>query len=238
MGEAGPFAAHGFQIVRGLVSPARAAELGAALDALGEGQGALWEFTSPSRRSVPLAAHAHDRAIARLAASALGCPRLQLLQDGALIKPAARGGAVAWHQDYPYLGYLDRPRAVTLRLALDPCTIESGCLEVLDGSHLAPPRGALRPFAAPVVDGLGGEPLRERIVALELEPGDATLHHCLTFHRSGPNASARARRTLISRYFDAECRLMRERLPASAAALFPTVEGGRLDERAFPLLVP
>jgi ectoine hydroxylase-related dioxygenase (phytanoyl-CoA dioxygenase family) len=108
---------------------------------------------------------------------------------------------------------------------------------VLDGSHLDGAVGPLRPFAPRVVDGLGAPAAPDRIVALELEPGDLSLHHCLTFHRSGPNPSASARRTLIGRFFDAECRLVRERLPASARALFPTGEGGRLDERAFPLLV-
>ncbi|HEX7840696.1 MAG TPA: hypothetical protein VF469_24635, partial [Kofleriaceae bacterium] len=63
-----------------------------------------------------------------------------------------------------------------------------------------------------------------------------SIHHCLTLHASGENRSARTRKTMITRLFDAECRLVPERLPAGAAAYFPVDEDGRLAESAFPIV--
>ena len=58
--------------------------------------------------------------MAGLLAEALEASRLQLLQDTALLKAPRVGGRVEWHQDRTYIGYLDQPRAATLRLALTP----------------------------------------------------------------------------------------------------------------------
>ena len=71
---------------------------------------------------------------------------------------------------------------------------------------------------------------------LELEPGDLSLHHCLTFHGSLENRSERARKTLIVRFFDADCRVSRDALPAGAAPWFPERPDGGLSTEAFPLL--
>src|SRR5262249_6565382 len=63
---------------------------------------------------------------------------------------------------------------------------------------------------------------------LELEPGDVTIHHCLLLHGSGPNRSNRARKTLILRMFDGDCRLDPARLPAGGPAPLPTARSRRL----------
>ncbi len=245
-------AEHGWLVVRGVVPAARVAELERALDevvppaayaAWGDG---MVEVAAVSRASAALRRHATDEAIAAIAAEALGAERLQLLQDTALVKPAAHPARLAWHQDYSYLAYLDQPRALTVRLALTPCTIASGCMRVLDGSHRWEHTGenlALR--RASVEDALAALPagLRARVagaeVALELAPGDISLHHCLTFHGSEPNTSAHPRKTLAVRMFDGACRLVPARLPSpEAAAHFPVDDDGYLAAAAFPVLWP
>jgi hypothetical protein len=244
------FGDHGWLVVRGAVAPGRVAELERALDAvIPEASYPAWgdrvvEVASISKAAPAIAAMAADAALAEIAGRALGAARIQLLQDTVFIKAPARPATVAWHQDFTYLGYLDRPGVVTLRLALTPCTIASGCLRVLDGSHRwanAPLNLALR--RDDVEDTLARLPpeLRARGdgggTTLELEPGDISLHHCLTFHGSEENLSAGPRKTLVVRILDAGCRLVPSRLPsAELAPHFPTDAGGHLTGPAFPIL--
>jgi phytanoyl-CoA hydroxylase len=247
------FEEHGWLVVRGVVPPDRVAELERALDAVvPQASYVAWgervvEVAGVTRASAELAGAARDPDVARLGATALGATRLQLLQDTALIKPAASAARVEWHQDYSYLGYLDRPGVATARIALTPCIRESGCMRVLDGSHHWGFQGADLSFRRDdVADTLSGLPpeLRARAsaeaeVALELAPGDISLHHCLTFHASAPNGSAHARKTLVVRLVDGACRLIPERLPAPhLAAYFPTDEQGHLVPSAFPVVWP
>jgi ectoine hydroxylase-related dioxygenase (phytanoyl-CoA dioxygenase family) len=245
------FAAHGWLVIRSAVSGARVAELARSVDELFAASpptrdGELWEVAGVSRGSPDIARHTHDPNIARYAAAALGCARVQLLQDTVLVKPRAEAeypdkrGEVGWHQDHTYTGYL-QPRLLSVRLALTECTTLNGCLEVIDSSHEWGLLGSVRALSEPsVADALGDGAANwaERIMPLELAPGDLSLHHCFTFHRSGTNRSAHARKTLITRMFDADCTLLREHLPPAAAAHFPVDEAGHLSVAAFPILWP
>jgi ectoine hydroxylase-related dioxygenase (phytanoyl-CoA dioxygenase family) len=232
----------GWMVVRGAVARGRLAELEAAVDAIYAATpevaaGQVWEMAGVSRVSAVIASHTHDPAMARYAADALGAARVQLLQDTVLVKAARTGGEVAWHQDHTYTGYLEPARVVSVRLALTDDT--AGCLEVIDGSHHFGLIGDVRALTEThVADALGVQAGKwaERVVRIELEAGDLSIHHCLTLHYSGPNASAWARKTLITRMFDSECRLLPERLPPGAASYFPADERGHLSEHAFPIL--
>src|SRR5215208_4479708 len=54
-----------------------------------------------------------------------------------ILKDAKVGGAWAWHQDYGYwyhFGVL-YPLLTSAFIAVDPCTRENGCLQVIRGSH-------------------------------------------------------------------------------------------------------
>jgi ectoine hydroxylase-related dioxygenase (phytanoyl-CoA dioxygenase family) len=236
------FAEHGWLIVREAVSRQRVGELERAVDEIYAAMppvaaGLVWEMASVSRYSPAVAAHTRDAAIAQRVAEALGCARVKLLQDTVLVKAASIGGPVAWHQDHTYTGYLDPPRAVSVRLALTDCTRDNGCLEVIAGSHAWGLLGDVRALTEDhVADALGpaAADWHDRVVAIELAPGDLSIHHCLTLHRSGENRSAHARKTLITRLFDGACRLVPERLPAGAAAYFPVDDDGTLADAAFP----
>jgi ectoine hydroxylase-related dioxygenase (phytanoyl-CoA dioxygenase family) len=248
-GERAFFDEHGWVIVRGVVDAERVATLRAAFERVlpegSYGRGSdVWQVPGRARTDETLARQLTDPALGRLAGGLLGCAEVRLLQDTLLLKPARTGGRVEWHQDYTYTGYLDPPRALSVRLALTACTADNGCLQVLDGSHrwgfVAPAR-ILR--EARVTDALSALPpeLAARVPSalrlVELEPGDVSVHHCLTLHASGVNLSAEARKTLIAHLFDGDCRLVRERLPGpEAAAYFPTDEHGRLIGPAFPTL--
>ena len=240
------FAEHGWLVVRGAVSPSRVAELEAAVDAIYTAYppapaGQVWEVAGISRISPAIAAHAHDPAIAGHAAAALGAARIKLLQDTVLIKAALVGGAVAWHQDHTYTGYLDPAHAVSVRLSLTDCRRDNGCLEVIDASHRWGLLGDVRALTEThVADALGpaAADWQDRVVALELAPGDLSIHHCLTLHRSAENRSSITRKTLITRLFDASCQLVRHHLPPGAEPYFPVAGDGTLADSAFPVLHP
>ncbi|CAN5802971.1 hypothetical protein BH11MYX3_BH11MYX3_15410 [soil metagenome] len=204
--------------------------------------GIVRELTGVARSYEPLARIAQDPRFGALVAAVLGTSRVQLLQDSLLYKPAHDGGSVAWHQDRTYIGYLVPAHVATLRIALLPEDEDNGCMSVVDGSHhwgeigidqslTAQSVGSLLPSLTPAQ--------RERVTAarsLPLEPGDVSIHHCLTLHGSRPNTSARPRRTILLRMFDAACRLDRTRLPAGAEPYFPTDADGHLDPAAFPIV--
>jgi phytanoyl-CoA hydroxylase len=245
------FAENGWLVIRGAVERARVEALETALDAVvPETQyavgydGRVVEIASISRGSEALREHAHDRRIAALAAAALDVPCVRYFQDTVFLKPARVGGGVDWHQDYAYFTFLDRPAALTVRLALTPCTRDNGCLRVVSGSHRWGLCGDGLTFVADrvvsAVDTLSPERqarVRDDHVALELEPGDISIHHCLTFHGSHENPTARPRKTLAVRLVDGDVRLVPERLPSpEMAAYFPTDPDGRLAEHAFPRL--
>jgi ectoine hydroxylase-related dioxygenase (phytanoyl-CoA dioxygenase family) len=243
MDEAAFFQEHGWVRLPGVVAAQLAGQLSAELDRV------FPEARLPSPRvheragvsalSPQLSSQVRSREVARRVAALLGCARVQLLQDTALIKPPQSEARVEWHQDHTYTGYLDTDACVSVRLALTPCTRESGCLRVIDRSHQDGFRGGMRAFrAAEVGDDSQLMPpdWEERVVAVELEPGDLSVHHCLTFHSSEPNRSEQPRRTLIARMFDARARLVPEKLPPGLSAFFPTDQDGHLTGDAFPLL--
>jgi ectoine hydroxylase-related dioxygenase (phytanoyl-CoA dioxygenase family) len=238
------FAEHGWLVVRAAVSLDRVRELERAVDEIYDAHapapaGTVWEAAGISRVSAAIAEHARDAAIAQRAAEALGCARVKLLQDTVLIKAAGIGGPVAWHQDHTYTGYLDPPRGASVRLALTQCDRGNGCLEVIDGSHAWGLFGDVRALTdSHIADALGPAVAhwRDRVIALELQPGDITLHHCLTLHASAENRSPRTRKTLITRLFDAACRLVPALLPPGAAAYFPVDDAGHLTDAAFPVV--
>jgi ectoine hydroxylase-related dioxygenase (phytanoyl-CoA dioxygenase family) len=204
--------------------------------------GVVWEFTGASRAYPPLAAIAHDPRFGKIAAEALGARHVQLLQDSLLYKPAHDGGAVDWHQDYTYVGFLSPPRVVAVRIALHDEDDANGCMRVVDGSHTWGPVGNVTALSEASVASLVPQlaPAQREAVAaarsLALSAGDISIHHCLTLHASPPNHSDRPRRTIILRMFDAACTLDRARLPAGAEQHFPTDAGGHLDPAAFPIV--
>jgi Phytanoyl-CoA dioxygenase (PhyH) len=242
----GDFERDGFVVVRGVVTADELVQMRALHAALipddAPAPAGLLEVTGAAQAYPALAAIAQDRRFGTLAAQALGVPRIQHLQDSLLYKPPRQGAAVEWHQDHTYVGFLVPARVVALRIALAPETEASGCMRVVAGSHAWGPVDRVQALSetsvASVVPALS--PAQRDSVAsaraLELEPGDVSIHHCLVLHGSGPNRSDVARRTIILRMFDAACRLDRASLPAGADAYFPCTDSGHLSPARFPIV--
>ena len=120
-------------------------------------------------------------------------------------KEPFEGGAWEWHQDYGYWynnGCLF-PLMASVMVALDKCTKENGCLQVLKGSH------HLGRIDHGLMQGsqVGADPARVdqalkqlETVYAEMEPGDGLFFHCNTLHRSDQNRSANRRWTVLFCY--------------------------------------
>jgi len=120
-----------------------------------------------------------------------------------LVKESGAGSFVSFHQDAHYWG-LTPPEVVTAWIALSPSTDASGCVEVVPGSHLEGPRGHVDTFAAgnmltrgQEIEGGVGE---DAVVAMELAPGEMSLHDIRIVHGSGVNRSDDRRIGLAVRY--------------------------------------
>jgi len=128
--------------------------------------------------------------------------------------PGAMHTSYGFHQDArfrrPESAYRDLGNSfVQTALAIDPHTAKSGCVEVLEGSHLM---GNLNHHNNKSVFeedlnmkdlkslGLGSLPL----IQLKLEPGDVALWHPHLLHGSRSNKSAFNRRSYLNGYVKAE----------------------------------
>jgi len=116
-------------------------------------------------------------------------------------KPANRGTFLPWHQDR--WTALDRDPQITLWTALDPATRENGCVQVIPGSHrhglINPthPSGFLNKAQAAAIC------TPDRIVYVELEPGEVVLLHNYLLHASDVNKSHQSRRAFSVCYMEA-----------------------------------
>ncbi len=229
------FAKNGWAVVRQAVAPEVVAALDVAATRLVPTPTALVQLPAPRTLDAVFAPGAH---VGRLGAQALGCERVQLLQDGLLFKPPG-DHRVEWHRDVTYTGYLRPPATISVRLALTPSTVETGCLYVLGRSHETPWSGDTDVFGDIIAPGAVADlsPAElDAAIPVELEPGDVSLHHCLTFHGSFENRSSQVTRVLVTHVFDAACTVDETLLPEGARAHFTTDDDGHLSATRFPLL--
>ena len=245
------FEAHGWLVLREVVSGQDLAELNRVFDRLmmpsaapsDDGRRGVVHRPNACRESPAMLRHLHD-GVAAIACDLLGARSVQLLQDALLLKPpSAQGSSIALHQDYSYTGYLDSPSSLSVGLALTDATLDSGCLCVVDASHTWGLVSGLHVCADELQKDLGSRlspAHRERVaqatIALEVRAGDVTIHHCLTLHGSGDNTSDRPRKTIIAHLFNGDCTLVRERLPRELQHQFTTDVQGHLTAPAFPIL--
>jgi phytanoyl-CoA hydroxylase len=250
------FETHGWCVFRNAVDPETLAAIQQGFDAAwrdatgGQGVSAALADATGTAQIVGLWAryeavrrYLFEGGLGQRVASLLGVRAVRLLQDAFLIKPPGARGTLAWHQDYRYVGYLERPVAASVRLALSEETEQNACLWVVGGSHRWGEVAALDAFA-PVVTGLDEVLDEEQRAALvrdahpvPLAPGDISVHHCFTVHRSGANGTTAPRKTLVAHVLDADGRVVEDRLPEHVRGHFHLDAQGRLPDAQFPTLV-
>ena len=116
--------------------------------------------------------------------------------------PGPNGIATLWHADGLYWP-LEPMEVLTLWVAVDRSDRENGCLRVVKGTHIG--NHTLKPDLS-IKNTLGQsthtdeEIEREKVVDLELNPGDVSIHHANIVHGSEANKSNRRRCGLTIRY--------------------------------------
>jgi hypothetical protein len=128
-------------------------------------------------------------------------------------KPREHGTPLSWHQDR--WTDLDRDPLVTVWIALDPATVENGCVQVIPGSHhsLVNPEDSSGFLRADQIEALLAT---QRPVHLEVPAGEAVLLHNWTLHASEVNRTPIARRAFSVCYIDA-------RTQSRRGAAFPVI---------------
>jgi ectoine hydroxylase-related dioxygenase (phytanoyl-CoA dioxygenase family) len=134
-------------------------------------------------------------------------------------KPGGDGMEVPWHQDGHY--WPIRPLATcTVWVALDPSTVENGCLRVIPGSHREKRLYEhMREDRTDIV-------LNQRVkpgefdagsaLDIELEPGQMSMHDVHLIHGSNANRSPRRRAGVAIRYMPSTSLFDRSLMATSA----------------------
>ncbi|GLX70630.1 phytanoyl-CoA dioxygenase family protein [Paenibacillus glycanilyticus] len=143
--------------------------------------------------------------LGRMTAELLGESAIRLWHDQVIYKPSAAGeetqlGNVGWHQDYAFWRCSNTTSMVTVWIALQDTDLHNGGMRTILGSHKWGVVEGSDTFFNQDLDGLQakfskGEWQDEPCI---LKAGQASFHHGLTFHGSGPNFSEQPRLSVVA----------------------------------------
>jgi non-heme Fe2+,alpha-ketoglutarate-dependent halogenase len=130
-------------------------------------------------------------------------PNLLCWTTNFFIKEANNPAFVSWHQDSTYWG-LNRPDVVTAWVAFTPSNKANGAMGFMPGTHTSDQIPHRDTFAKNNLLTRGQEVAVEvdesKAVAIELQPGEMSLHHVRLVHGSPPNPSNDRRIGFAIRY--------------------------------------
>ena len=138
--------------------------------------------------------------VTQLLSACLGAA-IEPLTTEVFYKPARVGSPALYHQENAYFNYLP-PYGIVAWIALDETTLENGAVHFARGSHRLGDLPHAQTGKALFSKALDGVPDKDRYpeVPALLRRGDASIHHFLTIHRSGPNLTDRNRRGFVLDY--------------------------------------
>ena len=132
-------------------------------------------------------------------------PGARLIQDMALMKPPHRGAEKPWHQDNAYFDWTPLEGVVGVWIALDPATVENGCMQIVPGSHRQGPTPHYHVRDCQMVDQ---ESRAAKAEVVPLASGGALFFSALLHHGTPPNRSPDRRRALQFHFAAARCTRM------------------------------
>ncbi len=157
---------------------------------------------------IPMAAKlASDPRVLDIIEGLLG-PNILVWSAEFFIKEPNTKSFVSMHQDLTYWGLDAVDGLVTAWIALSPATVASGCMDFVRASHKNPILPHADTHSEDNLLSRGQEVAvdiaPEDKTAIELHPGQMSLHHGLTIHGSGPNVSDDRRIGFVIRYLKPE----------------------------------
>lgn len=136
-------------------------------------------------------------------------PNILCWGSGFVAKKPGDGTYVSWHQDSTYWS-LSSPEVLTAWVALTPSTPQSGCMQVIPGTHTKDQLPHRETFAQGNLLSRGQEVAvtvdPSQAVDVCLQPGEMSLHHVRIFHGSGTNRSTHPRIGFAIRYIPTHVR--------------------------------
>ena len=182
--------------------------------------------------------------VAKVAASLMQSPRVQMFHDHVLVKEPGTAKPTPWHQDGPYY-FVEGRQTISFWSPVDP--VREASLRCVAGSHLWPkevlPKRWLSdtsfypdpdkymPVPDPDAEGM-------RVVEWEMEPGDAVAFDYRTLHGARGNEAGTRRRAFSLRLVGEDARYVER--PGTTSPPYPgheMVAGQRLREDWFPVLM-
>lgn len=153
---------------------------------------------------MPMAARiARDHRVLDVIEGILG-PDIMIFAAEFFIKEPRTSHIVSMHQDLTYWGLGAIDGLVTAWIPLSAATPASGCMDFVAGSHKNAILEHEDTFDENNLLSRGQEVkvdvTPEDKTAIEIHPGQMSLHHGLTIHGSGPNRSDDRRIALVVRY--------------------------------------
>jgi hypothetical protein len=140
----------------------------------------------------------------RLGAELLGLTEAEMDGWGHMVRKAPRDTErLPLHQDEAFWDPNFDYRSLGVWMPLDPATVESGCMQLVPGSH----RKGIQPHqlgqgdpAVTYIELVDQATNAANSVPHPIPIGGASFHHCRTIHGSGPNVSDRPRRAYINEW--------------------------------------
>ena len=139
--------------------------------------------------------------IAAAAALLSASPLIRLFHDQIIFKDALESAVdttIGFHTDRAYWQTCSSREMLTAWIPLTPCTLDSGPISVMPGSHLWSGNDQLAGFFSQAPEASLGRvempsQVRGCVVPLTLRPGQVSFHHCRTVHGSDVNRTATPR---------------------------------------------
>ena len=151
---------------------------------------------------------------------------------------------IGWHQDYPHWQCANTMNFCTAWIALQDTDESNGSMQLVEGSHHWGFRYDANTFGEKDLETLQKKYCPSNM-AWKTEPcilkaGQASFHHSLTYHGSGPNLSSQPRLSIVIHMMPQDCGFTSKgRYHPNADLMGPDVKDGDLfDGPYFPCLWP
>ena len=173
----------------------------------GQDDAPVWQVVNIWQASGAFRRHLAEPRIVEEVAQLSAARQLRVWHDQIQYKPAYHGGVNHWHQDAPLWPPIEPMTQVTAWVALDDVDVSNGCMSMVVGSHRWGDQMKAINGLAPSYDlpaSFEGHPVEVRLCPVP--KGGVHYHHCVTWHGSHANSSARPRRAIAVHYMTGETR--------------------------------
>ena len=189
-----------------------------------------------------------SRNIGRIGARLMKVPSVRLWHDQMLYKPGlgpdgdSNRGNIGWHQDYGFWQCTSTSNMVTAWIALQDTDLTNGGMRTIVGSHnwglIKDSNTAFELDLETLHQRFSGEDHEWIDEPCILKAGQASFHHALCFHGSGPNLTNDPRMSLVIHMMPEDCTYRgRSQHHTNLIALGPSQRiGQKFDSPHFPIL--